>query len=169
MGCSKSRTKREQIVLGIDPSTVATGWAVVKAINNSSMSVVDCGTIKLQRKLTLEKKLLIIYDEISNILCSYNIDAVACENPFFHRNAHTFATLTCVKAVVMLAATQAQVSIALYAPAAVKSYVLGQFAAKSDKEAVAKAVNKLTAFATRDFNQSDAIAVALTHLGQECS
>lgn len=64
----------------------------------------------------------------------------------------------------MLAATQAEIPMALYAPATIKSHILGKYRSKSDKEGVAEAVRLMTGFTTQDLNQSDAIAVAITHL-----
>lgn len=155
----------EVLVLGIDASSKATGWAVVRGHEDGMPEVLACGTVKTKATQSLASRLVTIYDGISAVFADCNVQEAAYENPFFRRNPKTFGILSCVKGVVMLAAAQADVPIALYEPATVKSCVAGRFTGRADKDLVSEAVSAQTGCTVMaDYDQSDAIAVALTHL-----
>lgn len=158
-------TRRELVILGVDSSLAATGWAVLHAESQDTCKVLACDTIKTKREMPLEDRLAIIYDKMTKIIADHDVEEMACENPFFNRNAKTFGTLSSVKGVVMLAAVQAGIPVALYQPSTVKARIAGQFRGRSDKDRVSAAVVAMTGCAEMaDYDQSDAAAVAITHL-----
>ena len=54
-------------ILGIDPGLTKTGFGIID-INNEDLKLVDYGIIKPKNKDKLEKRLLTIFEDISEII-----------------------------------------------------------------------------------------------------
>lgn len=116
----------EEFYLGIDPSTVSTGYAVV----NSKGELVDYGVIKPTSSLEAHKKLHYQYTKIEDIMKNYQIKSIFSEEQFGGANMDTLKKLCQVTGVVMLMAAQYGVGFEIKYPASWRKMFHGNGAVK---------------------------------------
>jgi crossover junction endodeoxyribonuclease RuvC len=138
-------------VLGIDPGTAVTGY-------------VECGVIRTDPRQQIWSRLDALYGGVRELIARHGPAAVAVETVFHGKNARSALTLGQTRGVILLAAAQAGVEIAEFAPAAVKRCVVGTGGAV--KVQVSYMVQRLLGL-TRPPAPSDAadgVALAVTYL-----
>lgn len=153
-------------VLGVDPGTAATGYGVVETGNGAAGlgRLLECGVITFARRASLPRRLQELHEEIAHLIVRHRPSAVALETAFYRKNVRTTLVLGHARGVVLLAAQQAGVDIAEYAPATVKKTVVGAGGAR--KAQVGAVVARLLRLkeAPRPADAADGVAVALTHI-----
>jgi crossover junction endodeoxyribonuclease RuvC len=112
----------------------------------------------------LPRRLVELHEAILALIARHHPTALALESAFYHRNVRTTLVLGHARGVVLLAAQQAGLAIAEYAPATVKKTVVGAGGApKAQVGAVVARLLHLRA-APRPADAADGVAVALTHI-----
>ena len=154
------------LVLGIDPGTALTGYALVTE-RAGEPSLVEAGIIRTAASLALEKRLQEVYRSILALAQGYCPDAAAVEEVFFSRNVRTALAVGQARGVVLLALADAGVPVYEYKPTVVKETVTGYGAA--DKKQVQEMVRLLLRLqeALQPDDVADAAAIAMCHL--QCS
>src|SRR3989475_12908026 len=117
------RRRRHSVkVLGVDPGTSVTGYGVIETGNGSSDMgrLVECGVIRLAGRSPLPRRLHALHAHITELITRHHPSILALENAFYHKNVHTTLVLGHARGVVLLAAEQAGLTIAEYAPATIK-------------------------------------------------
>jgi crossover junction endodeoxyribonuclease RuvC len=152
------------IVLGIDPGTAVTGYGVVQGEPFGALSLVECGVVRTNPSDPLPVRLREIYDDVRALIERHRPDAVAVEDVFYSRNVRTTVVLGHARGVVLLAAEQAGVEIAEYAPAEIKKAVVGT--GMATKEQVQFMVTRLLRLrhAPQPSDAADGAAAALAHV-----
>jgi crossover junction endodeoxyribonuclease RuvC len=153
------------LVLGIDPGLRFCGWGVLRG--GPEPEYLACGVIRPPVRDPLPRRLTALYEELSRLIATYRPEEVAIEDPFVGALAPASAlAIGQARAVGLLAAGQAGLEVALYAPRAVKASVSGYGA--SDKRQVQTMVRVLLGLDSdpEPADAADALAVALCHLGQ---
>ena len=118
--------------LGIDPSTVSTGYAVM----NEKGELIDSGVIKPnKKKLTEPQQSAFQYNALAEVIDKYNIEGIGCEDQHRGPNADTFKKLSRVSGYVILLAGQYDLPLELYHPSSWRKTVQGKGNAKK-KETV---------------------------------
>lgn len=118
------------IILGIDPSTVATGYAVM----TESGDLIDWGVIRPdKKKLTEAQQASFQYNALAEIIEKHNVTAIGCEDQHRGPNADTLKKLSRVSGYMILLAGQYDVPIELYHPASWRKIVLGKGNAKKEE------------------------------------
>jgi crossover junction endodeoxyribonuclease RuvC len=148
-------------ILGIDPGTAITGWAVIEIASGQPKSVAY-GSIQPESKI-LAERLKIIHTELKQLIILHKPDAISIEELFFATNAKTAISVCQARGVILLTASIAGIPIASYTPLVVKQTVCGD--GKADKKQVGKMVAltlKLRSVPQPD-DAADALAIALTH------
>ena len=79
-------------ILGIDPGTNLLGYGVV-SVDNNGPKFVDMGVLDLRKEKDAYRKLGLIYEKISWLIDYYEPSAVACESPFYGKNAQVILKL----------------------------------------------------------------------------
>ncbi len=149
-------------ILGIDPGIGRTGWGII-GVESSKLKVQSYGCIETSLKLSVEKRLEAIYQEIRRVMEEYEPDALAIEELFFNTNSKTAMVVGQARGVMLLAASQSNIPVSVYTPLQVKIAVTGYGRAeKSQVGMMIKTLLKLTSIPKPD-DTSDALAVALTH------
>ncbi len=150
-------------IFGIDPGSVRTGYGCVES-DGSRHRLVTCGAIAAPARLPFPARLLAIHADLSALLATWKPDAVAIEALFHAVNARSALQLGHARGVALLAASQAGLPIAEYAPAEVKRAVVGY--GRAEKLQVQHMVRLLLGIAVvpGPFDASDALAVAICHL-----
>lgn len=150
-------------VLGIDCGTEITGYGVVEQ-QGSELRCVAAGAIRLSPRKPLGERLAQVHRELAAAILQHRPDEVAIEDVFYSINAKSALKLGHVRGVALLAAAQAELPIAEYAPLAVKSAVVGY--GKAEKHQVQEMVMRLLRLAERPepADVADALAIAICHL-----
>jgi crossover junction endodeoxyribonuclease RuvC len=150
-------------VLGIDPGTAITGYAVVEEEGNA-LHLIAIGAIRTQARTPLPRRLQTIYREMEEVIAAYRPDEAAVEELFFRRNVTTALSVGHARGVVILALADAGLPVAEYTPMQVKQAVSGYGGA--DKHQVQEMVRRLLNLPDipRPDDAADAAAVAICHL-----
>jgi len=152
------------VVLGVDPSTVATGWGILDG-NSRSARAVDWGTLRASSRKPLEERLHRIHTGFVEILSATPVQHVVLESPFLARNVKTAFALGQVRGVILLAARQAGLPVCEYAPLEIKRAAVGYGTA--DKDQVAHMMTRILGLReTPDHDAADALAAAWCHLAR---
>ncbi|MFW6245443.1 MAG: crossover junction endodeoxyribonuclease RuvC [Fibrobacterota bacterium] len=112
------------IIFGIDLGTVATGYGVIRVVNNS-VSWVDSGVITPDSSRPLCERLASIYDGLSRKMLQHTPQRVCIEEAFYGKNVHTTLVLGHARGVAMLAAVKCGAQVSEYTPRVIKKTVAG--------------------------------------------
>lgn len=145
------------IILGLDPSTVATGWAVL-ALDGYNEGITASGVYEPSPGLAFDDLLMEAYTWCLGVVQVHLPDTLAIETPFFALNAKTLAMLAGLGAVLRLAARLQGMEVHTVAPSE-RCTALG-LSGQASKEQVLHAVNALYNLNLENWNESDAVAVA---------
>lgn len=150
-------------VLGIDPSSQATGFGVLE-FTEDRYRVLDYGTIKPSPKAPLHFKLHEIKAGVDGLIDRHAPDEVAIENPFYAQNIKTALTLGQVRGSVLVAVAGRARPLFEYSPLEIKKAVTGY--GQADKGQVSVMVKALLNIEDDDMEEdaSDALACAFCHL-----
>jgi crossover junction endodeoxyribonuclease RuvC len=163
-------TATERIIIGVDPGTAVTGYAVV-AQKGSMLRLITCGIIKAGKTETDHPlKLKKIFLGLRKIIEQYKPDELAVEAPFYGKNVQNLLKLGRAQGVVMAAALLRDIPVVEYAPRKIKQAVTGN--GNAGKEQVSKMVQTIlpearNTAALKVLDASDALGVALCHAFQK--
>ncbi len=148
-------------IIGVDPGLRATGWGVV-AIRGNVLSFVAAGTVKAPTDGELASRLRFLHAGLSEVVRLWEPDEAAVEQTFVNRDAAATLKLGQARGVAMLAPAQAGITVAEYAPNAVKKAIVG--AGHAEKGQIRAMVRVLLPRATFDSDDAaDALAIAICH------
>lgn len=147
-------------VLGIDPGTAITGYAVVDE-TGGRLSLVTIGVVDTPAKTPLPARLQRIYAGLQGVIAEHTPETAAVEELFFSRNTRTAMSVGEARGVVLLALADAGLPIVEYTPMQIKQAVTGYGSA--DKRQVQEMVRLLLALPDipRPDDAADAAAVAI--------
>jgi len=150
-------------VLGIDPSSQATGFGIIEYDENQC-KVEAFGTIKPGRRLPFHKKLNEIKERVEELIAAYNPEEVAIENPFYAHNIKTALVLGQVRGAVLVAVASSRCSLFEYSALEIKKAVTGY--GQAEKQQVNTMVRVLLNIVDKSLepDASDALAAAYCHL-----
>jgi crossover junction endodeoxyribonuclease RuvC len=112
----------------------------------------------------LAERLRLIHSELTSLVTRLEPDAMAVEGIFHGRNVRTTVVLGHARGVILLTGAAAGLTIAEYAPAAVKRTVVGRGAATKPQVGYMVAQLLRLKAAPKPADAADAVAIALTHL-----
>lgn len=116
-------------VLGIDPSTVATGWGVI----NEKGQLIAHGVVQPDKKALSEtQQAAFQYNSLDEIIEKYDIVAIACEDQHKGVNPDTFKKLSRISGYLQLLAGQKDLPFEFFHPSSWRKIVLGD--GKASKE-----------------------------------
>ena len=147
-------------VIGIDPGLRRTGWGVVDAFGSKITHVANgfCAT----GSGDLAARLLILYDQLSDVIAKYAPETAAVEHTFVNKDAAGTLKLGQARGICLLVPAKAGLSVAEYAPNAVKKVVVG--VGHADKKQVEHMVRmQLPGVNIANADSADALAIALCH------
>jgi crossover junction endodeoxyribonuclease RuvC len=147
-------------ILGIDPGLRRTGWGMVES-NGNKLRFVESGVITAKTSMALSDRLQIIFKELGEIIERLDPDCSAIEGSFVSVNAGSAMKLGHARAAAMLAASNAGMSVAEYAPRTVKQALVGSGGA--DKAQIAAMVAILLPGTNTSGDEADALSVAICH------
>lgn len=150
-------------VLGVDPGTTITGYAIVEEVGGT-LQCLTLGAIQTSTAAALPQRLQAIYTQLRALIREYAPDTAAVEELFFSRNVRTAMAVGQARGVVLLALADAGLPLAEYTPLQVKQAVTGY--GNADKHQVQEMVRVLLRLPEipRPDDAADAAAVAICHL-----
>lgn len=149
-------------ILGIDPGYAIIGWGVLDYEKNR-FTVVDYGAITTEAGTPFPKRIEHIYTEMQAIIERNKPEVLSMEKLFFTNNKTTGIDVAQARGVLLLAATQAGLSIAEYNPIQVKQGVVGY--GKAEKKQVMEMTRVILGLdeVPKPDDTADALALAITH------
>ena len=149
-------------VIGIDPGLIQTGFGIIN-VKDDSVTLVDYGIIKPEKKEHLSKRLLTIFNDICHIILDYNPHVFAIEEVFYGKNVKSTMRLGQARGAAMVAAASKGLPIYEYSARKVKQSVTGNGNAhKSQIQFMVKAKLNMD-HSPEPMDAADALAIALCH------
>jgi len=150
-------------ILGIDPGTATTGWAVVDE-KNKNPKLIACGCVNTSKFNSDEGRLVEIGKDISALIKKYKPDEAAIEDLFFFKNLKTAITVAQARGVILYEVKKNLVPLFSYTPLQVKQALTGYGRAdKNQIQEMVKNILKLKCVPKPD-DAADAAAIAICHL-----
>ncbi len=150
-------------IFGIDPGSERTGYGCVETIGGRHHLVI-CGSLSAPARSTFPDKLKHIHGGLAALLARHRPDCVAVENIFYARNVRSALKLGHARGIALLAASEAGLPVAEYAPAEIKRAVVGY--GRAEKDQVQQMIKLLLGLdaAPAPHDAADALAVAICHV-----
>lgn len=150
------------LILGVDPGSLRTGFGLVK-VEGEDLSVVEFGVIEAPSSWTLEKRLLKMCNDLETLYRRVGPAVTVIEKIFFGKNADSAFKLGHARGVCLLAAARFESPVHEYAARFVKKCVTGSGAATKDH--VQMVILSLLRLPNKPmlFDATDALALAVTH------
>lgn len=150
--------------LGIDPGTATIGYGLVQELDDGSLQAIAYNVITTPPNLPLYERLGMIYEGVTAVVREYEPDRAGVEELFFAKNVTTALNVAHSRGVILLALTQAQLTIAEYKPNAVKQAIAGYGAAKKPQmQEMTRLLLGLDKIPKPD-DAADALAIAITDI-----
>lgn len=150
-------------VMGVDPGTATTGWAIIEE-KNCKLKAIAYGSINTLKDKSESRRLFEIHKDLSSIIKKYRPQEAAIEKIFFFKNQKTVIPVSQARGAILLTLEQKRVKIFGYTPLQVKQSLTGYGRAeKKQIQLMAKNILELKTIPRPD-DTADAIAVAVCHL-----
>lgn len=151
------------LVLGIDPGSVKTGWALLRVVG-SKISYIDSGVIKFDSKKDFLMRMPSMKTKIRDLLTETKPDQLSLEALIYVKSPTALMKLAQTRGVLISESIDfVDDKIFEYSPNLIKSAITGH--GHASKESIQKTIKMILGvddFATHD--ESDAIAIALCHI-----
>ncbi|MFH0900781.1 MAG: crossover junction endodeoxyribonuclease RuvC [Pseudomonadota bacterium] len=151
-------------ILGVDPGSRVTGYAVVCAEGEPvpRLSYLECGVLKVKADAPVEQRLAEIAQGLNEVIGEFRPDVVAVEDAFHAINARSAIALGQARGAILAVAGMAGLPVHTYSPAVVKQAVTGR--GRATKLQVSQMVTILMGLRRLpQADAADALAVAITH------
>ncbi len=149
-------------ILGIDPGSRHTGYAILD-IDGNSYSAEACGVLRLEKMESQSDRLQYIFEEITELIKKHHPDECAVETPVYGVDPLAMLKLGRAQAAAILAITNQSLSVEEYYPKAVKKAITGN--GNASKKQVAFMLDRLMTLPDEKMGNdaTDALAVAWCH------
>ncbi|AEB41422.1 crossover junction endodeoxyribonuclease RuvC [Chlamydia pecorum] len=157
-----------QLIMGVDPGTIAAGYAILRVEARYQLSAHSYGVVRLSPKLLLSQRYKKLFLEISKVLEDVSPDVLVLETQFVSKNPQSTIKLGMARGVVLLAAALKEIPIVEYTPNVAKKAVVGRGGAS--KQQVQLMVSKMLGLPElvqpdcEDIADAFALAICHTHM-----
>jgi crossover junction endodeoxyribonuclease RuvC len=149
------------VVLGIDPGTRRTGYAVIES-SREIPYVLALGALTPSPRLAFPRRLLQIHNGLLEIVREFRPSEMAIESVFVKNNVSVALKMGHMRGVALVVAALNDISVGEYSPADIKLAIVGSGAASKDQvKFMVTALLRLRETPPED--EADALAVALCH------
>lgn len=156
------------MIIGIDPGTRITGYALVEAGDSSAPVYRLAGEIRPNPSWPLSERLAVVFDGLDRIITENNPLEMAVEDIFFAKNARSALALGHVRGVALLAAARHGLPVSTYSATTIKKSVVGY--GRASKDQVGQMVCSLLSIKeTLGQDVTDALACAICHLNSSAT
>ncbi len=150
------------IILGIDPGLAHTGWGIVET-RGSLCRARAYGCVTTSSSQPIDQRLGKIFDEISQVIETYNPTQLAIEKIFFGENVRSAIATAHARGAAIVACSRAGLLVGEYTPMQIKQAIVGTGSA--DKRQVIYMVRNVLQLDhdPRPDHAADALAAAVCH------
>lgn len=152
-------------ILGVDPGTNITGYAVID-IQNTQFTLVTAGIFDLRKLDTHQHKLKEIYLQLQEVIETYLPREMAIEAPFYGKNIQSMLKLGRAQGVAMAAAITMGVQIYEYSPKKIKLSITGNGNASKEQVSSMLQHRMKIKIDQKYLDASDALGAAVCHYQQ---
>ena len=152
----------EKKILGIDPGSRATGFAIL-SIENNSYKTEDIGVLRMEKMDDHTDRLQYIFEEVTKLVKKYKPKECAVETPIYGVDPLAMLKLGRAQAAAILAITNQKIPVSEYYPKAVKKAITGN--GNASKKQVAFMLDRMITMPDKKMtgDETDALAVAWCH------
>lgn len=148
-------------IIGIDPGLRRCGWGVIEASGNR-LSFVAAGTLTPPVDDALPRRLVHLYEGLSDLIRAYRPDEAAVEETFVSAGARSALQLGQARGVALMTPSSMGLAVGEYAANLVKKSVVGS--GHADKVQIQAMVRLLLPSASfKGADAADALAIAICH------
>jgi len=150
------------VILGIDPGVATIGFGIIRAERGKN-TLIQYGVITTPPGIPLSERLVQIYNDMQQLVETFQPDEIAVEELFFSKNITTGISVAHGRGVILLAAEKLGVPVFEYTPMQVKQSVVGY--GKAEKKQVMLMTQRLLNMKDipRPDDAADALALAICH------
>ena len=149
-------------ILGIDPGMAIVGYGMI-GVENDNIELITSGSIQTDKKLDDSKRLLEIYNDLSQIVEKYKPDCASVEQLFFFKNQKTIIPVAEARGVILTVLEKYNIPTYSYTPMEVKQVLTGYGRAeKKEVEQMVRITLETQELPNLD-DTVDAIAIAICH------
>jgi len=150
------------IVMGIDPGTRRTGYAIVEATRDIPY-LRACGVLTPSPRAPFPERLLEIYHGLLDVILKFKPEEMAVESVFVKNNVSVALKMGHMRGVALLVAALHEIAVGEYSPAEIKQAIVGSGSASKDQvKFMVTALLRISCTPSED--EADALAVALCHV-----
>jgi len=142
-------------ILGIDPSTVCTGYSIYSYCDDDNFELIKYGSVSTDNNNTLTNRISKIITNIEELIETYDIDILVSEDQYGYLNTLTLKKLSYITGQLIYLATKHKINMYLYAPTSIKKIYSGK--GNCSKEDMIQATKEIFDITTKDDNIADAI------------
>ncbi len=128
------------IILGIDPGSVITGFAIIKKDKKKCLKVVDFGCVITDKFMTTGERLHKIHRETIKLIEKHKPNVMSVESVFFFKNLKTVMPVSQTKGVILLAAAEKKLRVFEFTPLQMKMAICGY--GRAEKKQVQAMIKK---------------------------
>ena len=138
------------------------GYGMI-GVNSENIELLASGSIQTDKKLSDSKRLLEIYNDLSEIIETYKPDCASVEQLFFFKNQKTIIPVAEARGVILTVLEKYNIPTFSYTPMEVKQVLTGY--GRADKKEVEQMVRLTlqTEKLPKLDDTVDAIAIAICH------
>lgn len=153
---------KDEIIIGIDPGTVVTGYGIIKIIGGS-FCVIDYGCIRPPPKLDLADRYLILFEGLSELIDKHKPNVLSIETQYVKHNVQSAIKIGMARGICIVAAKKQGLAVFEYSPSKAKRAVVGSGkASKYQVQGMIQRLLKLSELPEPE-DAADALALALCH------
>lgn len=150
-------------ILGIDPGTATTGWAILDS-QRGTTSAVAYGCINTSKERSTSERLKEVAKDVRKIINKYKPKEAAVEDIFFFKNLKTAVKVSQSRGAMLLVLEEANIKVFEYTPLQVKQALTGYGRAeKKQVQLMVKNFFKLKNIPSPD-DVADALATGICHI-----
>lgn len=141
------------IILGVDPGSVITGYAIIKKQRGAEppLKVVDFGCIITDKFTTTGERLKKIHRDVIKLIEKYRPEVMAIESVFFFKNLKTIMPVSQTKGVILLAAEEKNLMVHEFTPLQMKMAIAGY--GRAEKKQIQEMIKKTVDIASFDLGK----------------
>lgn len=148
-------------IMGLDPGLARMGWGVID-VSGTRLIHAGHGVLASDAKAGLGQRLLALHRGLSEVIAEFRPGAIAIEQAFVAKDPSAAFKIGHARAIALLAAAEAGLEIAEYAPNHIKKCVVGVgHAGKEQVQAMVKVL--LPTARCNQADAADALAAAIAH------
>ncbi|MEF9519441.1 crossover junction endodeoxyribonuclease RuvC [Chlamydia crocodili] len=154
-----------QLIMGIDPGTLVSGYAIILVEQRYKIRAHSYGAIRLSSKDSLTERYKQLFQTLSAVLDDTTPDAVVLETQYVHKNPQSTIKLGMARGVLVLSAALRDIPVFEYAPNVAKRAVVGKGNASKQQVQlmVSKILNIPDVLNSNCEDIADAFALAICH------